>query len=85
MFEYMAASRPVVATELPGITDVLYDEENALVVPPDDSRSLREAIRRLREEDDLAVRLAERARADVEQYTWELRAERIVTAAERAE
>jgi len=85
MFEYMAAVRPIVATTLPGILDVLSDEENALLVPPNDSQELRRAIERIRENGPLAERLATQAASDVQQYTWERRADRIVSAAERRE
>ena len=81
LFEYMAAGRPIVATALPGITDVLTDERNALVVPPGDSGALRDAIRRLTTDNQLAADLGSVAASDVREYTWERRASRI---AERA-
>ena len=37
LFEYMAARRPIVATSLPAIREVLRDEVNALLVEPGDA------------------------------------------------
>jgi glycosyltransferase involved in cell wall biosynthesis len=77
LFEYMAARRPIVATDLPSIREVLHDGQNALLVPSDDAGSMAEAIRRLLEDDRLAARLARNAADAVQQYTWARRAERL--------
>jgi glycosyltransferase involved in cell wall biosynthesis len=78
MFEYMAAGRPIVATDLPALREVLRHESNALLSRPGSVESLRDQIARLLSDDSLAVRLAGQARQDVAQYTWEKRAERIL-------
>lgn len=77
LFEYMAAQRPVVATRLPGIDDVLTHEETGLLVPPDNSRALGAAIEQLLGDGALATSLADNARSAVNAYTWRRRAERI--------
>lgn len=77
LFEYMAAERPIVATRLPGIEAVLADEENALLANPDDVEAIRTAIERLRDNPALRESLAQQARIDVEDYTWQARAKRI--------
>ncbi|HEY7818535.1 MAG TPA: glycosyltransferase family 4 protein, partial [Vicinamibacteria bacterium] len=61
VFEAMAMRKPMVATSVDGLRDVLRNEENALVVPPKDARALAEAIERLLDEPGLAPRLSERA------------------------
>ena len=43
MFEYMAAKRPIIASDLPTIREVL-DETNAIIVPPGDPGALAAAI-----------------------------------------
>jgi glycosyltransferase involved in cell wall biosynthesis len=78
MFEYMAAERPIVATKLPGITDVLTDEEHALLVPPGDAVAMRQAIDRLLSHRSLGESLAARALGHVESFTWRHRCERIL-------
>jgi glycosyltransferase involved in cell wall biosynthesis len=79
LFEYMAAERPIVASDLPAIREVLRDGENALLVEPGNPQAFVEAIARLQKDPALASRLARRARADVAQYTWAARAERLET------
>lgn len=83
MFEYMAAQRPVVATRLPGIEDVLTDEHDALLVRPSSEAELRDAVERLVDDRELGRKLAKRAREHVADYTWKQRAARIVAFAER--
>lgn len=78
LFEYMAASRPIVATELPSIKEVLKDGRNALLVRPDSPDSLLEGIRRVLEDRTLAERLSLQAASDVKKYTWEERVKRIL-------
>ena len=78
MFEYMAAARPIVATDLPIVRGVLKDEHNALLVPPGDARALRSALQRLDSSPDLSDRLATNSRSDVAQHTWEARARHIL-------
>jgi glycosyltransferase involved in cell wall biosynthesis len=78
LFEYMAAARPIVASDLPALREVLRDGENALLVPPEDPAALARAIRRLAEDQPLAERLAAQAARDVRAYTWEARGRRIV-------
>ena len=78
MFEYMAAARPIVASDLPVLREVLRDDENALMVKPDDAGSLADGLRRLLANSTLAARLAAQARHDVEAHTWEARAKKIL-------
>jgi glycosyltransferase involved in cell wall biosynthesis len=77
LFEYMAAGRAIVASDLPAIREVLTHEKNALLVPAGDPAALAAAIERLAGDRGLAHRLAEQAFADVPDYTWERRAARI--------
>ena len=74
LFEAMATGRPIVASDLPSIREVLTNEENALLVPPGDSEALAAAIERLLTEPALAERLAARAFEQVRDYSWESRA-----------
>ncbi len=79
LFEYMAAGRAIVASDLPAWSDVLKDGETALLLPPDDIAAWSAAINRLRFDCELRQRLGERARGlALERYTWEARAERIL-------
>jgi glycosyltransferase involved in cell wall biosynthesis len=77
LFEYMASGKPIVASDLPAIREVLRDGDNALLVPPADPPALTAAIRRLMDDPALAEALASRARVDALEYTWDRRAERL--------
>ncbi len=80
LFEYMAAERAVIATDLPSWADVVRDGENALLVPPSDVGALAEAVHRLQDA-SLRDRMAQVAHAEAfAHYTWRARAERILTA-----
>jgi len=77
LFEYMAVRRPIVASDLPSLREIL-SEDNAILVKPDDPTALAEGIRRVMEDGALAGRLAENASRDAQAYSWEKRAERII-------
>jgi glycosyltransferase involved in cell wall biosynthesis len=77
LFEYMAAGRPIVASDLPAIREVLEHEVNALLVTPGDAAAMARAIERLLADPALASRLAHAALERVPEYSWDRRAERL--------
>jgi glycosyltransferase involved in cell wall biosynthesis len=77
LFEYMAAGRPIVSSDLPSIREVISDDVNALLVPPGDAEALASAIQRLLNDPVLASRLARAALDEVPKYSWQRRAERL--------
>lgn len=84
LFEYMAAERAIVASDLPGWSNVLQHEVNALLTAPDDVLSLAAAIQRLRDDPSLREQLGQKARQDVlAHYTWAARAAHIKAHIER--
>ena len=79
LFEYMAMGRPIVASSLGQINEVLSDGIDALLVPPSDVQALAEAIIRLVDQPALCEELGANARvAAPERHTWKRHAERIV-------
>lgn len=56
--EAMAAGLPVVGTCVGGITEIVRDDENGLLVQPNDAPALASAIARLLTDDELRQRLA---------------------------
>jgi glycosyltransferase involved in cell wall biosynthesis len=79
LFEYMAAGRPIVASDLPAFREILRDGENALLVEAGNPQALAAAVTRIKDDPALGVRLARQAAADVREYTWTRRAERLET------
>lgn len=77
LFEYMAAGRPIVASDLPAIREVLQNEETALLVEAGRPEAFAAAITRLMADRALAERLAGRAAAHAGAFTWARRAERL--------
>ncbi len=73
MFEYMASGKPIVASDLPSIREVL-GPHNAVLCAPDDPKSLAAAIRSVLADPAAAQKRAAQAAADVKAYTWEKRA-----------
>jgi glycosyltransferase involved in cell wall biosynthesis len=67
LLEAMAASRPIVASRLGGIEEMLRDGQSALLCEPGRAGALADAIMRLMDEPDLGRSLAAAARRDVEQ------------------
>ncbi len=62
LLEYMAAARPIVATDVGANAEVLRDGVDGLIVPPDDAAALACAIGRLAQDTELSRRLALSAR-----------------------
>jgi glycosyltransferase involved in cell wall biosynthesis len=77
MFEYMAAGRAILSSDLPVLREVL-NEGNALLCPPPPAgeAAWEAAFSRLISDETLRKRLSSQARRDVEEYAWLTRAER---------
>jgi glycosyltransferase involved in cell wall biosynthesis len=66
LFEYMAAGRAIVASDLPGLREVLRHDVNSLLVPHDDPAAWAAAIDQLRRQPEQAQRLGARAKDEAE-------------------
>lgn len=77
MFEYMAAGRAIITSDLLVIREVL-NERNAVFCKPDDRENWRLEIESLLSNDSRRVELGNQAKQDVRGYTWLARAERIL-------
>jgi glycosyltransferase involved in cell wall biosynthesis len=78
LFEFMASCRPIVATNLPAIAEILSDKINALLVGPDSADSLFEGIKRVLEDEALGEKISLQSASDVKNYTWEERVKKIL-------
>ena len=83
--EAMAHGRPVVASAVGGLLDLVVDEQTGLLVPPGDVGALRAALQRLLADAELRRRLgaAARKRAE-EELTWERTTDLTVAVYEQA-
>jgi glycosyltransferase involved in cell wall biosynthesis len=78
LFEYMAMARPVIASRLGQIADIIIEGENGLLVEPNDVESLARAIERVANDKALRIRFGEEARRTVvENFTWRHNAARV--------
>lgn len=77
LFEYMASSRPIIASDLPSIREVL-DEESAVFFEPGNPEKLAQGINKVIQNQNLAESISTRAFDKVENYTWAKRTERIL-------
>ena len=77
LFEYMAAARPIVASDQPVLMEILRDGENAVLFRSGDPSSLADGIRKVLADERLAARMTTQARKQVEGYSWLNRARRI--------
>jgi glycosyltransferase involved in cell wall biosynthesis len=68
-FEYMAAARPILSSDLPVLREVLNDG-NAILLDPESIEAWDEALKRLAGDAALRSRLGEAARREVGRFTW---------------
>jgi glycosyltransferase involved in cell wall biosynthesis len=69
LLEAMAWGRPIVASAMGGVLDLITDGEDGLLVPPADPAALAAALRRLLEDPELRRRLAEKAERRSAEFT----------------
>jgi len=77
LFEYLASGRPVAATDLESVREVLDPGTNALLARPDDPPALARAVETILDDPDLAQRLARAGQETARAFTWSKRAETI--------
>jgi glycosyltransferase involved in cell wall biosynthesis len=70
VLEGYASGLPMIATDMPGLADLIQPEETGLLVPPESPDQLAAAMHRLFTEDALVSRMSENARQVVPQYDW---------------
>jgi glycosyltransferase involved in cell wall biosynthesis len=75
MFEYMAAGRAIISSDLPVIREVL-GEHNAIFCPPEDANAWQAALAGLLADPARGQMLGAQAQLDAARYTWRARAEK---------
>ncbi|MEO0073753.1 MAG: glycosyltransferase family 4 protein [candidate division WOR-3 bacterium] len=80
IIDAMSHRKPVVASGVGGITDLVIDNQTGLAVPPADPVALADALRRVLTDEVLARRLAENGYQHVRRnYSWQTITERMLT------
>lgn len=75
--EAMASAKAIVSTNVGGLTELLHDGVDGLLVNPRDSMAIADKIKLLCSDKDLRIRLGNNARKRVEEfYTWKIIAEK---------
>jgi colanic acid/amylovoran biosynthesis glycosyltransferase len=83
--EAMAHGRPVVASAVGGLLDLVVDGETGLLVPPGDVRALRAALERLLADADLRRRMGAAARERIRtRFSWDAVTRATIALYERA-
>ena len=78
--EAMAMSKPIIATNIDGITEQITNEENGILVPPKDPDALAKAIIRVYDDKEIGRKMGLAARRKVER---EFSVERMVAETEK--
>ncbi len=76
LFEYMASGRPIVASDVPSLREVLTDD-SAFFFKPDSPEALQKTINQALENPEDALTRGTRAKEMVTAYTWENRGSNI--------
>lgn len=77
MFEYMAAQKPIVASDLPSVREVL-NEQNCFFAEADNPESFAETIREIFSNQKLAENVVQNSFRKAKQYTWQAKARNIL-------
>lgn len=85
LFEYMSMARPIIASRLGQIAEVLSHRRTALLVEPGDPAGLAGAVLEIANNRELAARLGQAARSEaLARFTWARHVEEIRRCFERA-
>lgn len=72
LFEYMAAGLPVIASDFPLWRKIVDDAECGICVDPHDSLAISDAVKRIMENPDVAMKMGISGRKKIlEKYNWE--------------
>ena len=68
--ESMACGRPIIATNITGIEDIMTNYKEGILIPPDNVKAIKEAILHFYENPEEIVRMGMNARKKAEEYPW---------------
>ena len=80
LFEYMAMEKPIIASDLDQIGQVLKHNYSAILVEPGNPKQLADAIDELLKNKEKQNQLAKNARKEaLENYTWDIHTTKIIS------
>jgi len=79
LFEYMAAARPIIATDTPTIAKVLNQEVNGILTKPGCVEAFSKAIQSTLKDSNLSKNLGENSKQEALKYSWDSRCDRITS------
>lgn len=82
LFSYMASGRPIIASDLPSIREIVSEKE-VLFIRSDDPYAIRDGILKIVLDTALSQKLSEAARQKSKEFTWENRAGKILDFSEK--
>lgn len=71
VLEAFSMGRPAIATEIPGTTDVLIQDQNGLLVPPRNAEALTKALRYMLNHPEALAQMQKAAAVSAKQYSFE--------------
>ena len=84
IFEYMSFEKPIIASDLSVLKEVLKDKHNCLLANPDSPKDWAKKVDKITQNPQLASSLAKQAFKDLEShYTWDKRTEKITNYLEK--
>jgi len=79
IFEYMAAGKPIVCSDLPALREILTHGETAFLLDPNDLDGWANTLQMLRNNENLGMSIGSAARKELEEkYEWRVRAKRVL-------
>lgn len=77
MFEYMSMKKPIIASDLPAIREILVHEKTAILVEAENTEEIALAILKLVRDECLSKNISNAAFKEAQRHTWESRAAKI--------
>ena len=78
LFEYMAAERPIVSTNIPTIARIITHGVDGLLAEPNNVSQLAEFVNKVLEDEGLAKKLASNAYRKSHKYDWKERVRKVL-------
>lgn len=78
LFEYMCSKNPIIATDLISTKEILTHKKNSILVKPNSPKAIADGINMISENKDLSNKISKNAYKEVDNYSWEIRAEKIL-------